>query len=76
MVTAVAEAPGTPPPLLAIVGPTGVGKTALAVALAGEWPIEAVSVDSRQVYRRLDIGTGKPGAAERRTLPHHLIDVA
>jgi tRNA dimethylallyltransferase len=45
------------------------------VALAAEWPIEAVSVDSRQVYRRMDIGTGKPTAAERRALPHHLLDV-
>jgi tRNA dimethylallyltransferase len=61
--------------LLAIVGPTGVGKTALAVALAREWPIEAVSVDSRQVFRRMDIGTGKPTAAERRALVHHLLDV-
>jgi tRNA dimethylallyltransferase len=52
-----------------------VGKTALAVALAAAWPIEAVSVDSRQVYRRMDIGTGKPTAAERRALPHHLLDV-
>jgi tRNA dimethylallyltransferase len=52
-----------------------VGKTALALALAAEWPIEAVSVDSRQVYRRMDIGTGKPTAAERRRLPHHLLDV-
>jgi tRNA dimethylallyltransferase len=61
--------------VLAIVGPTGVGKTALAVALAGDWPIEAVSVDSRQVYRRMDVGTGKPTPAERRLLPHHLLDV-
>ncbi len=62
-------------PVVAIVGPTGVGKTALAVALAAEWPIEAVSVDSRQVYRRMDIATGKPTAAEREQLPHHLVDV-
>jgi tRNA dimethylallyltransferase len=59
-----------------IVGPTGIGKTGLAVALAREWPIEAVSVDSRQVYRRMDIGTGKPTPEERRALRHHLIDVA
>jgi tRNA dimethylallyltransferase len=63
-------------PVVAIVGPTGVGKTATAVALAGDWPLEAVSVDSRQVYRRMDIGTGKPTAAERARLPHHLLDVA
>lgn len=62
-------------PLVAIVGPTGVGKTALAVALARDWPVEAVSVDSRQVYRRMDIGTGKPSPGERRALPHHLVDV-
>lgn len=70
------ETPTTDPiPVAAVVGPTGVGKTALAVALAGEWPLEAVSVDSRQVYRRMHIGTGKPTAEERRTLPHHLLDV-
>lgn len=61
--------------MVAIVGPTGVGKTALAVALARDWPIEAVSVDSRQVYRRMDIGTGKPMAEERRLLRHHLLDL-
>lgn len=61
--------------MLALVGPTGVGKTALAVALAAEWPIEAVSVDSRQVYRRMDVGTGKPTLDERRALRHHLLDV-
>jgi tRNA dimethylallyltransferase len=64
-----------PIPLLAIVGPTGVGKTRLAVALAAEWPIEVVSVDSRQVYRRMDVGTGKPTAAERRAVRHHLVDI-
>jgi tRNA dimethylallyltransferase len=61
--------------LVAIVGPTGVGKTALAVALARTWPIEVVSVDSRQVYRRMDAGTGKPTPVERRLVPHHLVDV-
>jgi tRNA dimethylallyltransferase len=53
-----------------------VGKTALAVALAADLPVEAVSVDSRQVFRGMDIATGKPTPAERRQLPHHLIDVA
>jgi tRNA dimethylallyltransferase len=62
------------PPLLVIVGPTGVGKTAVAVRLAAMLPIEAVSADSRQIYRGMDIGTGKPTAAERSALPHHLID--
>lgn len=61
--------------MVAIVGPTGVGKTPLAVALARDWPIEAVSVDSRQVYRRMEIGTGKPSPEERRLLRHHLLDL-
>ena len=59
-----------------IVGPTGIGKTAVAMALAGYLPIEVISADSRQVYRRLDIGTAKPGARERRKVPHHGVDVA
>jgi tRNA dimethylallyltransferase len=63
-------------PLLAVVGPTGVGKTAVAVALAGLLPIEVIGVDSRQVYRDLDLGTGKPSQAERRAARHHLVDVA
>jgi len=64
-----------PPPLLVIVGPTGVGKTAVAVRLAAALPLEAVNADSRQVYRGMDIGTGKPTVGERAMLPHHLIDV-
>ena len=64
-----------PPPLLVLVGPTGVGKTAVAVRLAGHVPMEVVSADSRQVYRGLDIGTGKPTAEERAAVPHHLLDV-
>jgi tRNA dimethylallyltransferase len=65
----------TPPPLVVIVGPTAVGKTAVAVRLASTLPLEAVNADSRQVYRGMDIGTGKPTALERAALPHHLIDV-
>jgi tRNA dimethylallyltransferase len=64
------------PPLLVIVGPTGVGKTAVAVRLGSALHLEAVNADSRQVYRGMDIGTGKPTAEERAVLPHHLIDVA
>ena len=58
-----------------LVGPTAVGKTAVALALAAHWPLEVVSADSRQVYRRLDIGTAKPTRKERLRLPHHGIDV-
>ena len=56
------------PPLLVIAGPTGVGKTAAAVALAARLPIEVVSADSRQVYRGMDIGTAKPTRQERAAL--------
>lgn len=62
-------------PLLVIAGPTGVGKTAAAVALARRVPLEVISADSRQVYRGMDVATGKPTAAERAAVPHHLIDV-
>lgn len=58
-----------------IVGPTGIGKTAVALALAAHWRLEVVSSDSRQVYRRLDIGTAKPTAKERLRVPHHGIDL-
>jgi tRNA dimethylallyltransferase len=61
--------------LVALVGPTAVGKTALALELAHRLPIEVVSADSRTVYRWMDIGTAKPTAAERAQVPHHLVDV-
>jgi len=62
-------------PLLVLVGPTGIGKTAVAVRLAARLPIEAVNADSRQVYRGMDVGTGKPTAEEQAALHHHLIDI-
>src|SRR5881409_2559855 len=62
-------------PLLVIAGPTGVGKTDTAVALAARLAIEVVSADSRQVYRGMDVATGKPTAAQRRAVTHHLVDV-
>ena len=58
-----------------LMGPTGTGKSAVALALAREFPLEIVSVDSALVYRGLDIGTAKPTAAERASVPHHLIDI-
>jgi tRNA dimethylallyltransferase len=58
-----------------LLGPTAVGKTAVALALAGHWPLEVVSADSRQVYRRLDIGTAKPSRKERARTPHHGVDL-
>lgn len=61
--------------LLAIVGPTAVGKSALALELAQRFGGEIVSADSRQVYRHLNIGTAKPSRQERTLVPHHLIDV-
>jgi tRNA dimethylallyltransferase len=64
-----------PPPLLLIVGPTGVGKTAVAARLAASVPMEVVSADSRQVYRGMDIATGKPTPAERKAVTHHLLDL-
>jgi len=66
--------PGTPT-VLALLGPTGTGKSALALRLARELPIEIVSVDSAQVYRGMDIGTAKPTPAEQAAVRHHLIDL-
>jgi tRNA dimethylallyltransferase len=63
------------PPVVAVVGPTATGKTALAVALARRLGGEVVNADSMQLYRGMDIGTAKPDAAERDGVPHHLLDV-
>jgi tRNA dimethylallyltransferase len=63
------------PDAVCILGPTCTGKTALALQLAGRFPIELVSVDSALVYRGMDVGTSKPSAAERAAVPHHLIDI-
>ena len=61
--------------LVCIVGPTAVGKTGMALELAGRWGGEIVSADSMQVYRHMDIGTAKPTPPERARIPHHLLDV-
>ncbi|QYK50119.1 MAG: tRNA (adenosine(37)-N6)-dimethylallyltransferase MiaA [Anaerolineales bacterium] len=63
-------------PLVAILGPTAVGKTETAIAIAERWNGEIVSADSRLLYRGMDIGTAKPSAAELARVPHHLIDIA
>ena len=66
-------------PAIALAGPTDSGKTAgaldVALALAARVPVEIISVDSALVYRGMDIGTAKPTAAERATVPHHLMDI-
>jgi tRNA dimethylallyltransferase len=65
-----------PPRHLALVGPTASGKSALALAVARRLDdVELVSVDSMQVYRKMDIGTAKPTPAERAEVPHHLLDL-
>ena len=66
---------GRHPPLVVIVGPTAVGKTALSLHLAGALEGEIVSADSRQVYRGMDIGTAKASPEEQALVPHHLLDV-
>jgi len=61
--------------LVIVLGPTAVGKTALALELAERLNGEIINADSQQVYRYMDIGTGKPGRPERERIPHHLIDI-
>ncbi|HKK02225.1 MAG TPA: tRNA (adenosine(37)-N6)-dimethylallyltransferase MiaA [Desulfuromonadales bacterium] len=62
-------------PLVVICGPTASGKTALSLELAASRDIEIISADSRQVFRRMDIGTAKATPTERQSIPHHLVDV-
>jgi len=61
--------------VVAVVGPTGVGKSTLALRLAGDFNGEIISADSRQIYRYMDIGTAKPTQTEQSRVPHHLIDI-
>jgi tRNA dimethylallyltransferase len=63
------------PMAVAIMGPTASGKTAAALAIAREHPVEIISVDSALVYRGMDIGTAKPSPEELASVPHHLIDI-
>ncbi|HSD62121.1 MAG TPA: tRNA (adenosine(37)-N6)-dimethylallyltransferase MiaA [Burkholderiales bacterium] len=71
-----AEASGQEfPPAILILGPTASGKSALAMEIARVLPVEVISVDSGQIYRGMDIGTAKPGPAERAAVPHHLLDI-
>ncbi|MDB6111571.1 MAG: tRNA dimethylallyltransferase [Pedosphaera sp.] len=70
-----ATIPDFHPQSILLAGPTAVGKSEIALALAGKLNGEIISVDSMQVYRGLDLGTAKPSVAERRKVPHHLIDV-
>lgn len=68
-------ATASPPPVIALAGPTASGKSAAAMALAQGIGAEIVSVDSALVYRGMDIGTAKPTREERACVPHHLIDI-
>jgi tRNA dimethylallyltransferase len=63
------------PPLVVIIGPTGVGKTDLGIKVAQTFSGQIVSADSRQIYHFMDIGTAKPTAEELASVPHHLIDI-
>jgi tRNA dimethylallyltransferase len=63
------------PPAVLLMGPTASGKTTVAIELAARFPVEIVSVDSAQIYRRMNIGTAKPDVATRLKHPHHLIDI-
>lgn len=68
-------APARPIPIVAVVGPTAVGKSELSLAICEAVGGEVVNTDSMQLYRGMDIGTAKLGPAERRGVPHHLLDV-
>src|SRR5579872_1070510 len=73
MLPAIYSIPMTP--LVAVVGPTGSGKSSLALCLAQKFAAEIVNCDSLQLYRGFDIGTAKTPVGERRGIPHHMFDV-
>ena len=66
---------GPLPAAIFVMGPTASGKTALAIALAQQLPVEIINVDSAQVYRQLNIGSAKPDAGTLAMAPHRLIDI-
>lgn len=68
-------APSTLPKIIIVYGPTACGKTALSVELAKRLDTEVIGADSRQIYRYMDIGTGKVTRDEMQGIPHHLIDI-
>lgn len=68
--------PHSEAPVIIIVGPTAVGKTAFAISLAQRFQGEIISADSRYLYRGMDIGTAKPTAADLAKAPHHMVDIA
>ena len=61
--------------LIAILGPTGVGKSSLGLAVAQHFNGEIINSDSRQIYKHMDIGTAKPSDADINSVPHHLFDI-
>ncbi len=63
-------------PVVVLIGPTAIGKTALSIGLAQKFNFEIVSIDSMQVYRHMNIGTAKISEEEKQGVPHHMIDVA
>jgi len=69
------QLPGNQPAVICLMGPTAMGKSALAVYLAQQLGCEIISVDSMLVYRGMDIGTAKPTAEQQGGIPHHLIDI-
>ncbi len=73
--TAAMSRPGSVLPVVAVVGPTAAGKSDLGIALAAALAGEVVNADAMQLYRGMDIGTAKLTPAERRGIPHHLLDV-
>ncbi|MCQ9615848.1 tRNA (adenosine(37)-N6)-dimethylallyltransferase MiaA [Paenalcaligenes niemegkensis] len=61
--------------VICLTGPTAAGKSAATHAIAAEWPVEIIVMDSATIYRQMDIGTAKPSAEEQASIPHHLLDI-